>query len=345
MSQPSTISIIGLYKSGTTWLLSALCKHPDIVGIREFDVVRAITGNPRDTPDLKTTDELLTYFFCRSPWCKIGMQLLERTKALTAKEAVNVWARQQNRQWEGPSDLSKPQTFFDLDRNVAAAFLESVRNASSTKELAEQFSRTLHSYSPEAKYSLMKAADQLAVFDRLKVLMPETKHVLIMRDGRDASISAFHYRQLMASQDAPWRDSSQERDTKELLKGWVSRARMARKLLNAGEEIYVLRYEDLTHDFHKELGELLKWIGIETSSEQIQQIKEATDFKNVTGRDRGTEAKSVVRKGEIGEWKGVFSDEEKEEIWSTAGDALTYFGYSKDGEVQPFPSAIREANA
>ena len=337
MAEPTVTSIIGLYKSGTSWLLSALCHHPQVIGIREFDIIRAITGNPRDVPDLNQQSELLVNFFCRSPWCKVPKGLLERTLDLPAEEVIDIWAKQQNQTWGNPSKLSKPATFFDLDRKVAAQFYDAVRNASSKQELIDQFLEMLSTYSSNADCLLLKAADQIAVFDRLKELVPNTKHVLIMRDGRDASISAFHYRKLMKEKNAPWMNTAEEqRDMKELLRAWASRARMVKRRLEAGEEIYVLRYEDLLLCFHEEFSGLLKWLGLDDSDQIVSEIKIATDFKNVTGRARGTEAKSVVRKGEIGEWVSSFSKDEKEEAWDEAGDLLSYFGYQKNGEQQEF---------
>ena len=36
------IHIVGMYKSGTSWLLHVLANHPEIIAWREFDILRAI---------------------------------------------------------------------------------------------------------------------------------------------------------------------------------------------------------------------------------------------------------------------------------------------------------------
>ena len=36
------IHIVGMYKSGTSWLLHILANHPEIIAWREFDILRAV---------------------------------------------------------------------------------------------------------------------------------------------------------------------------------------------------------------------------------------------------------------------------------------------------------------
>ena len=36
------IHIVGMYKSGTSWLLHVLANHPEIIAWREFDILRAV---------------------------------------------------------------------------------------------------------------------------------------------------------------------------------------------------------------------------------------------------------------------------------------------------------------
>lgn len=339
-----TISIIGLYKSGTSWLLSILCHHPDIVGIKEFDVVRAILGDPRDPFALNLQPDRLKRFFCQSPWCKIPPSLLEKTSNLSPEEAIEIWSNKPQEKWKSNKNTSakaknKPQGFFNLDYEIASQFLRYAHEATCEKTLSKQFIEALNSYSTDAKYCVMKAADQVAVFDRLQFLIPTTKKILIMRDGRDAAISAVHFRNLMREKNAPWFKNKEEKDLLALLKGWKSRAKMTRKLIEAGEDIYVLRYEDLSNSFHQELSNLLDWLELDSSQDLVSDIYQATNFKNVTGRERGTEAKNVIRKGQTGEWLEVYSQEDRDKAWETAGDLLTYFGYSKDGNLQTWNKA------
>lgn len=336
---PTTLSIVGLYKCGTSWLLPILCNHPKIVGIPEFDVIRATTGNPKDPFALLPQSERLEQFFCKTPWTSIPNALIKKTEHVSAEEAIDVWATQMNRKWttyayDPPSahNVATPQSFFALNKDIAATFLDRVRNSSSEQVLVDNFLETIASYSCDAQYSVVKAADQIAVFDRLKKLIPNRKCVLIIRDGRDASISALHYRQLMMERGAAW-VKQQQRGFPELLKAWNGRVRMIQKLLDAGEDIYVLRYEDLTHNFKQELSSLLTWLELDVSTDLLEQIQDATSFEKKTGRERGIEAKDVLRKGATGEWLETLSREDREIAWKIAGESLSYFGYSQTGEL------------
>ena len=46
---------------------------------------------------------------------------------------------------------------------------------------------------------VLKGADQVLCFDALREWRPQAPKIAIVRDGRDAAVSAFHYRQLMRS--------------------------------------------------------------------------------------------------------------------------------------------------
>jgi hypothetical protein len=48
------------------------------------------------------------------------------------------------------------------------------------------------------------------------------------------------------------------------------------------------------------------------------------------GRKRGQEATSFFRKGIAGDWKNVFTEQDKRDFKTVAGDLLIEIGYEKD---------------
>ena len=66
---PDPIFIVGLYKNGTSWLLSALAAHPEFSALRELDVLRSVAG--RSGRRLLPPEERLTNVFGRSAFCAL----------------------------------------------------------------------------------------------------------------------------------------------------------------------------------------------------------------------------------------------------------------------------------
>ena len=184
---------------------------------------------------------------------------------------------------------------------------------------------------------VLKAADQIAVFDSLGKYQPDAPKLAITRDGRDAAISGLHYRRLMAKEGAPWFGG--EAGFLELLRMWAERAAMLATRAAAGE-LFLVRYEDLSADFAGTLGPLLEWLGLESSPEVMEAINARTSFEARTGRARGSEGTGVIRKGAVAEWREALTEEEKAKSWQVAGEHLAALGYSEEGPMAPLAEAL-----
>src|ERR1700733_1810130 len=71
---PDPIFIVGLYKNGTSWLLSALAAHPEFAALRELDVLRSVAG--RSGRRFLPTEERLANVFGRSAFCALRAEQL-----------------------------------------------------------------------------------------------------------------------------------------------------------------------------------------------------------------------------------------------------------------------------
>src|SRR5207247_10788623 len=69
----------------------------------------------------------------------------------------------------------------------------------------------------------------------------------------------------------------------------------------------------------------------------LESIQAKTSFEALTGRARGTEAKAVMRKGAVGEWREALLPDEQERAWRLAGDQLRAFGYTRHGTRRGLP--------
>ncbi len=330
------IHIVGMYKCGTSWLLAALSAHPAAVGLREFDIVRASLA-PHDQGGLMLeAGDRERRYFSGHPYCRMTPDELSgftgQSGSPEIPERFALGKRSPN--------LSKPLSFRDVPDQRKLEFHQQLLGAKSARALVGDFLEMNGSLAPEATHLILKSADQVAVHRSVERLCPDTKKVLIVRDGRDAAISAVHFRKIMRKENAPW--AKGEAGFSELLKGWVNRAQMVERL-RADTRLYVLRYEDLTRDFGETLAPLLEWLGLDAAPGLVEQIEAATSFEAVTGRKRGEAADAVVRKGAIGEWADVLDHEEQEAAWNLAGEQLAAFGYTRTGAYDSLDSQERSA--
>ncbi|MCK5221143.1 MAG: sulfotransferase domain-containing protein, partial [Candidatus Aminicenantes bacterium] len=99
-----------------------------------------------------------------------------------------------------------------------------------------------------------------------------------------------------------------------------------------GENLILIRYEDLLKNTNKELKRILDLTGIEKiNEEKIKSVVEEFSFRNQSERIPGVEnSDSFLRKGISGDWKNKFTKEAGEVFSIFAGDMLEKLGYEKN---------------
>jgi hypothetical protein len=362
------VFICGLYKCGTSWLLAALSAHPDVTGLAEVDIIRAACDVDRSSssmfrgrsPALAPVAVRMGRFFGRCAWCRLPVEAVEQLErgdyrlpealggrteqsfgsieprvAVSLLHYLRAGADTLPLDFEGtPTRPRKPnrrQSFYQLSPSSATELFERIRSAGTVDDALEAMVE-VNAAAGGTSRLVFKGADQVAVFETLQRWRPRARKIAIVRDGRDAAISALHYRALMKAQSAPWYGG--ESGYGELVSSWANRAGMAVDLARAGR-IYLLRYEDLTVDFAGTLRQLLAWMEIDRSDAVIDAIEQASSFEAATGRRRGEEARHLMRKGAIREWVDALDDRAKDDAWQTAGSQLAALGYTRHGELEP----------
>jgi hypothetical protein len=92
-----------------------------------------------------------------------------------------------------------------------------------------------------------------------------------------------------------------------------------------------VRYEDLLERPEEEVGRLLEFLGTDASEETVRQCVGAASFEKLAeGRSRGQEAATFFRKGVAGDWKNVFTEQDKRDFKAAAGSLLIELGYEED---------------
>jgi hypothetical protein len=180
----------------------------------------------------------------------------------------------------------------------------------------------------------------------------------IVRDGRDVAISATHHGWNQAEDQGgthrikPEQLAKREayrKDPQALLErgggifpdGELSKsaARWSARVGSAvkdgpalfGANYAEVRYEDLLENTPKELKRLLEFLGADASEQVLQRCVDAASFENLSGgRRRGQEAPSFFRKGVAGDWRNVFTEQNRRDFKAAAGDLLIELGYEED---------------
>lgn len=160
------------------------------------------------------------------------------------------------------------------------------------------------------------------------------KVIYIVRDGRDVYISYFHYlKQSLAPncslQDFMVNNTSPFGSWSDHIKSWLDA-----KHRNESNFLLV-RYEDLLQDTYASFKKMAKFAGFDVSSAAIASAVGNSNFVHMQNIERkygrkysNDSADSFVRRGESGEWKECFGEEEWE-IFQSKEDSrlLEKLGY------------------
>lgn len=359
------IHVVGLYKNGTSWLSHILCAHPQVIGWREFDIIRA---THREQPasltrriacryrparnmwpsldsdfrfSVKQKEQVIRDMFCGRGWIPLmGKDVRDAAEALDHDDSGNFIDQlmrmagktlgRDNRPLLQPGNFTGTLGYGNSTRRDLVRLLERIKQTNDVSQVPHLFFEYLQKQCVPGTQIALKAADQVLCLTLLQQLSPRSRKIAIIRDGRDAAISAAHYGELMRKWDTPW--IPKKRSFMSQLRSWAQRARILSDYA-AKNDIVILRYEDMKRNFDGVVDALLALLDLPVSRRQLREIHRATDFATVTsGRRPGEAAEHIVRKGVIGEWKSVLSDRDARLAWRVAGEELTHFGYTQTGQ-------------
>ena len=314
--------VVGHAKSGTTWLMRLLDAHPEVMCKGEG----RIFGRGYKRPDVRKMD---TPTFQPS---SLYRALLDATY-LRAWIERSVWTR------DG-----------DPDEHVRGLTRAAIHHFLGLKARRAQ-KRIVGDKTPFLSDEILTEIDAID---------PDAKVIHIIRDGRDVAVSGIHHlwrRELDLGGGKDLRPEEQrmreayrsdpeaviasgaglftERRIKEMAQDWrkhVSAAReQGREAL--GDDRYVeVRYEALLERPVPEVRRIAGFLGADDSDEAAKQCVEAAEFTRWTkGRAPGEEdSESLLRKGVAGDWKTVFTAQDRKIYDRHAGDMLVELGYETD---------------
>lgn len=313
--------VVGLAKSGTTWLMKTLDAHPEVLckgegrffGEEYRREVLAQTQTKQQPSSLYNAllgSEYLRLWIDRSVWTRDG-DTDEQIKALV-----------------------RLATDYFLTTELAKSGKKVVGDK--TPLLGPKFVREIHDIYPEAKV------------------------IHIIRDGRDQAVSFIHQQGNRAKRGRTHRLSPEElakseayrrspRELAETGEGMFAEKTLRKAAENwdlrvgqavedgpalFGDNYTEVRYEDLLERPNEEVGRLLGFLGVDTQGALVESCVRSASFEKLSkGRERGQEdPTSFYRKGVAGDWKNLFNERDKQVYKEEAGGLLIRLGYEKDGD-------------
>jgi hypothetical protein len=300
--------VVGYQKSGTTWLMRILDSHPEILckgegrffgaGWRQESIKRIDARRPPSSLYNALLDaEYLRHWIERSVWSRHG-------------------------------DADEHLT--NITRMTIDYFL--------IGELSNTGKRMVGDKSP-----LLTAG----IIEEISGIYPEARVIHIIRDGRDAAVSAVHHSRNFGKarkENAGAPVNSHRRSGESMFAGgslekmaaeWGERVggTVGDGPALLGSNYIEVRYEDLLERPEDEVRRLLEFLGVEASEEIVKRCVDSASFEKLSrGRERGQEdPSSFFRKGVAGDWKNVFTEEDRKVFKEEAGNLLIRLGYERDG--------------
>ena len=312
--------VVGLAKSGTTWLMKTLDAHPEVL----------CKGEGRFFGEEYRREVLAQ--------TQTKQQPSSLYNALLGSEYLRLWIERSV--WSRDDDPDEHTR--ELLRLATDYFL--------MQELSKSGKKVVGDKTPLLGPTFV---------EEISEIYPEAKVIHIIRDGRDQAVSFIHQQGNRAKRGRTHRLSPEElakseayrRSPQELSEtgegmfaektlrkaadNWALRVGKAVEDGPAlfGESYTEVRYEDLLERPNEEARRLFEFLGVDTRESLVDRAVRSASFEKLSkGRERGQEdPSSFYRKGVSGDWKNLFNERDKQVYKEEAGELLIRLGYEKDG--------------
>ena len=289
--------VVGYQKSGTTWLMRMLDAHPEILCRGEGRFFGAWRQKSLVQSNALRPPSSLLYAMRDAEYLRLW---IERS----------VWSR----------DEDADEHLDNLARMAVDYFLQG--------ELAKSGKRLVGDKSPLLTPETV---------EEISRVYPEASIIHIIRDGRDAAVSAAHHSRNFGGR-AGERHAGEgifdEAQIQKLAADW--NGRVGRTVEDGprlfGDRYAEVRYEDLLTRPEGEMERLLRFLGAD--SKHVGRCVGSASFEKLSrGRVPGEEdPSSFFRKGVAGDWKGTFTEKDREAFERGAGSLLVRLGYGEGGD-------------
>lgn len=293
--------ILGHARSGTTLLMRLVRLHPEV------------------------HCNYQAHFFTRLPLLK----------SLVDSPEVEEWLTRRSNRWNLGRDLSalalRAVADFVLERDAAREGKPIVGDKSPSSTIHGQAVRDMHAVFPDAKLVyLVRDGRDVTVSERFRNLVEESRFL----DRADRKTLADLRRDPRPFADGA-RSIFTERFIRRVAEGW---ARNVHEVTAEGRRLYgpaffALRYEDLLARPFEEMGRLWQFLAVEQVDDSLEGPIRAEIASNPDEEwqiSRGEDLASFLSKGQVGNWRRLFTDREARLFSAVAGEALRQYDYDSN---------------
>ncbi|XP_077342482.1 sulfotransferase 6B1-like [Lithobates pipiens] len=147
----------------------------------------------------------------------------------------------------------------------------------------------------------------------------KTKVLLILRNPKDTAVSYYHFTNKNPTLPTyeSWDLFYKDYITGNVIYGsYFDYTLQWEKHIDDGN-ILVLTFEDMKEDLPRELRKISDFYGLAVTDEQIKLVQEKTTFSSMKEKSSSTHGdlgNVFFRKGEVGDWKSLFTEEQSKEV-------------------------------
>ncbi|HTS91722.1 MAG TPA: sulfotransferase [Stellaceae bacterium] len=175
-----------------------------------------------------------------------------------------------------------------------------------------------------------KTPENAQFLARLGQIFPTARFIHVVRDPRDAAVSAWFHVLRTIPEETRLHFASASDYFRYYVQQWVAQVRLGEEFGRRHPHRYVeVTYEALSAEPEPALAALLRFLGVDHGSDAVRRCLSAAVFERLSGgRGRGREDRaSLFRKGIVGDWKNHFGAEDQRYAIEKAGPYMRRFGF------------------
>ena len=151
------------------------------------------------------------------------------------------------------------------------------------------------------------------------------KYIYVTRNPKDVAVSMYYQDKSFVNSDSNlmWDDFLEDFLAGRVEFGGYFDHVLSWWLHKDDENVLFLKYEDMKKDLLSEVTKIVQFIGFDLDKEIVREIASKSTFENMKGdplvnyswsKLRRQDGQPFMRKGEVGDWRNLFSEEQSKRV-------------------------------